>query len=76
MRARTIDTQRKEEEEEASPFTKLQLGEEKSIAFDQQREREREACATIEGRWDGESAQRNDNEARGDITRCVHRVTI
>lgn len=41
MRARTIDTQRKEEEEEASPFTKLQLGEEKSVAFDQQRERER-----------------------------------
>lgn len=45
MRARTIDTQRKEEEEEASPFTKLQLGEEKSVAFDQQRERERERRA-------------------------------
>lgn len=45
MRARTIDIQRKEEEEEASPFTKLQLGEEKSVAFDQQRERERERRA-------------------------------
>lgn len=75
MRARTIDIQRKEEE--ASAFTKraLELGE-KSVAFNQERKREKERGVRNDtGEVDGRP-QRNDNEARGDITRCVHRVTI